>query len=358
MADDAQLVMPKLGLTMTEGTVTEWRVQPGAAFKAGDILVVVETEKIANEVEAVADGVMSTHLVNTGDTVPVGTPIARWQGGVGGAATATPAPAAPPKVAPPAAAALPAAKSPPKPVATPMPVPAGGRIIATPLAKRIAKEKGVDLRALTGSGPNGRIKAIDVENAPRGGIAATAVTPTATTAPASFFLMATARVTDLAALKKQIAVLGGMDQVSIAHFAVLAAAPALAQSPAASSNIAVSVGGVTPALLRDASDLRLSAIISGLAEGAEGPAAMTIMDVGTEEISYLSVPLPRGQAATLGIGAVQAVFKPDAQGKPVLVEEVGLVLTCDSAIFDVAAGMNLLGAIKTTLENPLRILAA
>jgi pyruvate dehydrogenase E2 component (dihydrolipoamide acetyltransferase) len=84
---------------------------------------------------------------------------------------------------------------------------------------------------------------------------------------------------------------------------------------------------------------------------------MTIMDVGEEDVSYLGAPLQPGQAATLGIGTVQTVFKPDAQGKPVLVEEVGLVLTCDSSVFDAAAGLKLLSAVKTTLENPLRILA-
>jgi pyruvate dehydrogenase E2 component (dihydrolipoamide acetyltransferase) len=336
---------------MTEGTVTEWRVQPGAAFKAGDIIVVVETEKIANEVEAVADGVMGAHLVNTGDTVPVGTPIARWQGGAGGAPVVAPPPAA---TSAPKAEAAPAPKPHPKPVAA-TPVQTGGRVIATPLAKRIAKEKGVDLRTLAGSGPNGRIKAIDVENAPRAGVTSLAATATVTVAaPASFFLMAT----DLAALKKQIAVVGGMDQVSIAHFAVLAAAPHLAHGPAGSSDIAVSIGGAPAALLRDAANLRLSAIVAGLAEGAEGPAAMTIVDAGAEDVSYLGAALQPGQAATLGIGAVQSVFKPDAQGKPVLVDEVGLILTCDSAVFDTAAGLKLLGAIKTTLENPLRILAA
>lgn len=351
MADDAQLVMPKLGLTMTEGTITEWRVQPGAGFKAGDILVVVETEKIANEVEAVSDGVMGAHLVNTGDTVPVGTPIARWQGG-GGAAPAPTAVAAPPGPKTEAKAA-PAPKPHPKPVAA-APVQTGGRIIATPLAKRIAKENGVDLRTLNGSGPNGRIKAIDVENAPRAGAAAAA---TVVAAPASFFLMATARIDELAALKKQISAIGGMDQVSLAHFAVLAAAPLLAQSPVGSSDIAVSTGGATPALLRDAANLRLSAIVAGLAEGAEGHGVLTIMDAGGADVSYLGAPLQPGQAATLGIGAVQSVFKPDAQGKPVLVEEVGLVLTCNSSVFDTAAGLKLLGAIKSTLENPLRILA-
>ena len=360
MADDIQLVMPKLGLTMTEGTVTEWRVQPGASFKAGDILVVVETEKIANEVEATAAGTMNAHLVNTGDTVPVGTPIARWLTGPGGTpAAAAPAASAPPapKVAAPIAAPAP---QPPKPqpksvVAAAAPIPAGGRIIATPLAKRIAKDKGVDLRTLTGSGPNGRIKAVDVENAPlsRTGVS----TATVATAPSSFFLMATVRITELSDLKKKISALDGMDQVSLTHFICLAAAQALAQSPAGAGDIAVSSGGAPAVLLQDTANQRLSGVIAGLSEAIEGSAVMAIVDAGAQDVTYLNAALQPGQAAALGVGAPQSVFKPDAQGRPVLVEEIGLVLTCDSSVFDTAAGLKLLGALKSSLESPLRILA-
>lgn len=349
MADDAQLVMPKLGLTMTEGTITEWRVQPGAAFKAGDIIVVVETEKIANEVEAPAAGTMSAHLVNTGDTVPVGTPIARWNLGAGAMSVATSvamAPAVPlaiPLPIPPKMA-VPIPITPPQPKPVPAP---GARIIATPLARRMAKERGVDLRGLAGSGPRGRIKAIDVENAPRAG----AASPAPAAAPASFFLMATVRIGEVNALAKKIAALEGMEQVSLTHFICLAAAQALA------GDIAISAGGAPAVVLRDTRNLRLSGVIAGLAAAAEGNAVMTITDAGNSGVEYVNAPLPPGQALALGIGAVQAAFRPDAQGKPMLVEEIGLVLTCASAAFDTAAGLKLLGTIKSYLESPLRILA-
>ena len=71
-------VMPKLGLTMTEGTVARWGVTPGSRFEAGDIIVVVETDKIAYDVEAPAPGILHAVLVSEGDAVPVGTPIGRW----------------------------------------------------------------------------------------------------------------------------------------------------------------------------------------------------------------------------------------------------------------------------------------
>ncbi|HQN13367.1 MAG TPA: lipoyl domain-containing protein, partial [Quisquiliibacterium sp.] len=70
--------MPKLGLTMTEGLVAEWMVAEGATFRTGDVLYLVETEKVVNEVLAEQDGVLLQTLVPAGDTVPVGTPIAQW----------------------------------------------------------------------------------------------------------------------------------------------------------------------------------------------------------------------------------------------------------------------------------------
>ena len=71
-----QLVMPKLGLTMTEGVLLEWHVSAGDSFRTGDMLFVVETEKVANEVQADIDGIIDELLVEEGDTVPVGMPLA------------------------------------------------------------------------------------------------------------------------------------------------------------------------------------------------------------------------------------------------------------------------------------------
>ena len=73
------LRMPKLGLTMTEGTLLEWQVTVGQRFRRGDVLFVVETDKTANEIEAQTDGVLDDILVSAGETVPVGTPLAHWR---------------------------------------------------------------------------------------------------------------------------------------------------------------------------------------------------------------------------------------------------------------------------------------
>ena len=73
----SELLMPKLGLTMSEGLLLEWKVAPGEAFSKGQLLFVVETDKAATDIEAEADGVFAERLVAEGETVPVGTPVGR-----------------------------------------------------------------------------------------------------------------------------------------------------------------------------------------------------------------------------------------------------------------------------------------
>ncbi|OWU66492.1 hypothetical protein ATO2_18550, partial [Roseovarius sp. 22II1-1F6A] len=167
----SELVMPKFGLTMTEGLLTEWHVAPGAAFRAGDMLFTVETEKVANEIEAEADGTLAEILVQAGETVPVGTPVARLASGV---AAPPPMAAAPAEVASgkdtldsPAARKLMAEHGLDRDAVAP--TGRDGRVmkedvlrlIATPLARRLAEAGGVDLSSVEGSGPRGRIKARD-----------------------------------------------------------------------------------------------------------------------------------------------------------------------------------------------------
>ena len=137
------LVMPKLGLTMTEGVLADWKVKPGDNVPAGAVIFVVETDKIANEVEAPSAGTIAEILVQAGETVPVGTPVARWTG-KGFIAEAPDAPG-------------PAVEAPkPRARGENLPVASGERIRATPLARRIARAQGVDLTGIIGSGPDGR----------------------------------------------------------------------------------------------------------------------------------------------------------------------------------------------------------
>ena len=178
--------MPALSPTMESGKLARWLVKVGDTVSSGDILAEIETDKATMEFEAVDEGtIVAIDIPEGTEDVKVGTVIAQL---VGEDEDATPAPK--PAAAAPAAAPVPKA-APPAPVATapaapaPMVAKSGDRIIATPLAKRIAAQSGVDLKAVAGSGPNGRIVKADVEGAGRGVVAApaAAAAPLAAAAP-------------------------------------------------------------------------------------------------------------------------------------------------------------------------------
>ncbi len=171
-----ELKMPALSPTMEEGTLAKWLVKVGDSVNSGDLLAEIETDKATMEFEAVDEGVISKILVPEGsEGVKVGAVIAL----IGSDASDVASDAAP--VATPAAATpppAPVASAPPAPAAAPT----GERIKASPLAKRIAAARGVDLASLSGSGPNGRIVKADVEAA---GSASAATVPVAAAVPAA-----------------------------------------------------------------------------------------------------------------------------------------------------------------------------
>ena len=172
------ILMPALSPTMEEGALTKWLVKPGDAVTSGDVIAEIETDKATMEVEAVDDGVIGALLVAEGaQGVKVNAPIATLLE-PGEPADALAAPAAAPVTAPPPPIAPPVADS---------AAPGGaGRLFATPLARRIAAERGVDLAAVQGSGPHGRIVRADVEAAAPGARpAAPAAGPAAAPAAAS-----------------------------------------------------------------------------------------------------------------------------------------------------------------------------
>ena len=180
------ILMPALSPTMTEGKLAKWHVKVGDTVKSGQVICEIETDKATMEVEAVDEGKIGQIVVPEGaEGVAVNAVIAILleEGETAVPAGAAPAPAPAPK---PAAAAAPPASPKPAPAAQappakPAAAPVGGRIFASPLAKRIAAEKGLDLSRITGSGPNGRIVKADVESAKPG--AAPAAAPGAAPAP-------------------------------------------------------------------------------------------------------------------------------------------------------------------------------
>jgi len=198
------ITMPALSPTMTEGTLARWLVKEGDTVQSGDVIAEIETDKATMEVEAVDEGTMARLLVTEGaENVAVNSPIAvlleegEEASALDGYAPAAAGPAAAPveaAPAPAAAAAAPAADAAPPPAAPPAPAATpsgggngqGGRLFASPLARRMAAQAGLDLARLNGSGPNGRIVKADIEAALQSGAgAAPAVAPAAAPAAAA-----------------------------------------------------------------------------------------------------------------------------------------------------------------------------
>uniref|UniRef100_UPI00248DE65B biotin/lipoyl-containing protein n=1 Tax=Phaeobacter italicus TaxID=481446 RepID=UPI00248DE65B len=191
-----EILMPALSPTMEEGTLAKWLVKEGDTVASGDLLAEIETDKATMEFEAVDEGVIGKILIAEGsEGVKVNSPIAILleDGESADDIGATPAaPAAAEDTAP--AASKDASPAPAQAAAAATPAPAapagadGSRIFASPLARRIAADKGLDLADISGSGPRGRIVKADVENAtaaPKAATAAPAAAAPAAAAPAA-----------------------------------------------------------------------------------------------------------------------------------------------------------------------------
>ncbi|HEV7256625.1 MAG TPA: dihydrolipoamide acetyltransferase family protein [Bosea sp. (in: a-proteobacteria)] len=396
MSASAAIVMPKLGLTMTEGLLASWRVGAGDTVATGDVLFVIETEKIATEIEAERAGRIGTILVPEGETVPVGATLATWADG---------------KAAP-AMGTTPAAEVRPQPApaadrtAEPARVGMGTRLIATPLARRVARQNGIALDRVAGSGPHGRIKLKDVE-------AALATAPPASAAPLRktdsqrrpatpieqvvarrlsqakqtiphFYVMAEADITGLLAMREELNAAGLPQRLSITHFIMAAVGRALLAQPEinavwdegdivtlAGSDVGIAVDsprGLMVPVLRDAGARHLDAVASSCAglvvrardgrltaADCEG-GAISVSNVGMYGASHLVSIINPGQSAILGVAAVKPVFRPDAQGQPTLRQELGLVLSCDHRVIDGVRAARFLDLVVKTLEHPLPLL--
>lgn len=180
-----EILMPALSPTMEEGTLAKWLVKEGDEVKSGDLIAEIETDKATMEFETVDEGIIGKILVAEGtEGVKVNTPICiiGEEGEEMSSASAAPAPKA-------EAAGVADAVAPAEAAATTSAAPApaakdGSRLFATPLARRIAKDKGLDLATIKGSGPHGRIIKADVENATAQPAAASAAAPLASSAVA------------------------------------------------------------------------------------------------------------------------------------------------------------------------------
>jgi pyruvate dehydrogenase E2 component (dihydrolipoamide acetyltransferase) len=381
------IVMPKLGLTMSEGLIAEWLVAPGDEVDTGQILFVVETDKISNEIEAPAPGRIVSLLAEAGAVVDVGAPVAMWTGpGVAGAP-----PSAVEDLVVPVASVVTLS-----PVAPPNAV---GRVLSTPLARRLAKLDGIEIAEVTGTGARGRIQACDVQAV----IDARAVVP-ARSSPAKgrdlraliaarvsrskaeiphFYVTADARFDALNALRSDLnADPLAPRKLSITAYLVIAVARALALVPEANvvwrgnraeplSRIAIGIAVDTPVgvmapivpvigTIHAVAD-RLDAAIDRARQGRlgaadAGEAAIGISNVGMFAVRSLTPIIDPDQSFMLGVGAPQSLFRPGPGGAPLAVQEVTLSLACDHRAIDGAGAARFLATIVDLLEHPGRLL--
>ena len=221
--------MPKLSDTMTEGTVVRWLKKEGEEVEIGDIIAEIETDKATMEMEAFDEGILSKISVPEGGKAPVGSAIAiLLEDGESEEATtpsAESAPAALPNTPPAAAKALESAAATVNKSQTPAPTPTDGeRIKASPLAKKIAESEGVDLTAVSGTGPGGRIVKADVVAAPPASspAPAPAAPPAPAVAPVPAAISPVAegadQIVELSSMRKIIAERLLTSKISIPHF--------------------------------------------------------------------------------------------------------------------------------------------
>lgn len=404
-----QITMPKLSDTMLEGTLIKWHKKAGDKISVGDVIADVETDKATMEMEAFDDGLITELLIPEGGVVKVGQPIANLEGGKKSAAKSS-APSAP--TAATSAAAAAAAPAAPKPKAATSTD--GSRVKASPLAKKIALERGVDLSGVQGTGPGGRIVAADVP------ATATAVRGTAPAAPRievpfsdadtktplsgmrrtiaerllasktqipHFYLTIEIDAAPLAKLRKDLnaaAEAAGTAKVTVNDFILLAAARAAKAHPKvnaafagdsiieyASVNLSVAIavedGLITP-VIRDAHTLSLreiSGAVKDLAVRARSKkikpeeyqgGTLTISNLGAFGIDSFYAIVNPPQAAILAVGAI--VKKPvvNAQDQIVAGQRMTIALSGDHRVVDGAAGAEFLAAIRKSLESPTTLL--
>lgn len=420
------ILMPALSPTMESGTVSKWTVSVGDAVRSGDVIAEIETDKATMEVEAVDEGVMAVILVSEGaEGVAVGTPIARLaeDGEAVDDVAASPAASAPAPAAPATTADEKPADT-PAPAATPAPVSApsakdtqskaGERIFASPLARRIAADQGVDLASLAGSGPHGRILRRDVEAAEtRQSSAGVAAMPTnapmsavagASTVEANsqmrriiaqrlqeskanaphFYLTVDCEIDNLLAARRMMNEQAGEGvKISVNDLVIRAAAMALIAVPKANASwegentryfqhadiamaVAVDGGLVTPvvwaaeqkglaALSGITRDLALRAREGKLAPEEFSGGSFTISNLGMYGIREFAAVINPPQGAILAVGAGEE--RPVVRdGQLAVATVMSVTLSADHRVVDGAVGAEWLQAFKGYIQQPVTML--
>ena len=416
--------MPKLSDTMTEGVVSAWHKKVGDKVKSGEVLAEIETDKATMEFESFTDGVLLHIGVEKGRTAPVDSVLAvlgkegeditaLLADAAKSAPTAAPAAAPAAPAAAPAPIAAPVAAAPaPAPVAAPRPAPvaapapavsSNGRVHASPLARRLAEEKGIDIARVKGSGPEGRITKRDVEGYTGGGMAyagpqvesfeevavsqmrktiARRLAESKFTAPHFYLTLEIdmARAMEAReAINKHIA----PDKISFNDLVIKAAAVALKQHPKVNSSwlgdrirynehvhigvaVAVEDGLLVPVVrFADGKPLRtIGAEVRELAKKAKEkklqPAewegnTFTISNLGMFGIEEFTAIINPPDACILAIGGIME--KPVVRnGAIVPGHTMKVTLSCDHRVVDGATGAAFLNTFKGLMEEPALML--
>jgi len=442
-----KVVMPKLSEAMETGKIIKWLKKEGDRIQGGDILAEIETDKADVEMEAFGAGVLRKVLVPAGEKAPVGTligviaepgddiaavlasapaPAAAGVGAAGSASarnntrsapSAAPTPSAAPAPAPPLRPAVVSTPAPAAPAvnapAVGIPAPtaptavATGRVKASPLAKKIAAQAGVDLRLIRGTGPGGRIIRRDVDAA---AVTVTAVPAAAPTVPAveyedrplsqiratiakrlplskapvpHFYVTSEVAMDRAWELREELNALEGQPKVSVNDLVVRACALALLRHPGVNASfqgesirvwhrahigiaVALDDGLITP-VLRDCQAKSLAQIAveaRDLAERARvrklrvtelSGATFSISNLGMYDVVEFSAIINPPEGAILAVGSVRRVPVVDDGGLGVG-RRMALTLSCDHRAMDGAMGARFLQDVKRLLEEPLRLL--
>ncbi len=409
-----EVLMPQLGLTMEEGTVSQWIKHEGDAVKAGDVILEITTDKLTNEVTSEYDGTLLKIVAQEGEDIPVKGLLA-YIGqpgeavGAGNSADSAPAPA--PAAAP--AAAAPAAVPVPAPVAA-----NGARIRISPLARKTAAKLGVDYSHLTGSGSSGRITQKDIlaaaeaqKNAPAAPAPATAPAPKS----GGLELMEGDTVVKLAGMRKVVAerMLQSHTEIppvtqnikvdvtalmkfrkmllaetgkkySVNDLILKATAKCLRQHPEmlvsfdgdriiqrAHVNLGVAVAldaGLIVPVIRDADRMGLDAISAAAKDLAARAkenkltpdeykgSTFTVSNLGMFGIETFTPIINQPDAAILGVCAIADELDMDDEGKLFKKQVMRLSVTLDHRLLDGAVVAKFEMDLRDLLQNPMQIL--
>jgi pyruvate dehydrogenase E2 component (dihydrolipoamide acetyltransferase) len=457
MATD--VLMPKLSDTMEEGKILKWLKQPGDRVRSGDLLAEVETDKANMEIESFDEGVVSELKVAEGESAPVGaviavlaaegeapakaasgdgkkaaakepqakaesepegkepqkTPAASAKGAAGKAESA---PAKDERAAEtgktteaPPTERVPAAKAPAADAArsTAAPARAGEGVKASPLARKIAAERGVDLKALKGSGPGGRIVQKDVEATAREGRPAPAKEPRPPAGPMPagrrefsrtrkttakrmaeakreiphFYVSGDLAMDDAARVREELATLGGeFEGVTVTHLLVKACALALRRVPEMNASLDVDgvvihehvhIGiatatdeGLLVPVVHDADRIALAALVAearavvgraraGKPAGQDlSGATFTISNLGMFPVSHFAAVVNPPQAGILSVGTIREV-PVVRDGAVVPGRLMTVTLSCDHRVVDGALAGRFLAELKALVEAPVAL---